>query len=256
MKRIIPIILLALLGTNPIALRAQDTYQDANTLYAEGEYAQAAAIYEELLAEYPAQTNREAIAQIEYNLGNAYFKQGELAKSILCYERALRYKPNMEDAEYNLTFAQSKIVDNIANNDAFFLSQWAQAIRNRWTAGSWLIASIVLFVICLTGILIFLLSRQVWVRKTAFHAAWISLVCCIWFGANSASLRHRDNVRSEAIITQGIVNAKSSPDRSGTDLFTLHEGTKVEIKERIGEWCNISVGAYVGWIPAAYMEQI
>ncbi|MBQ5626319.1 MAG: SH3 domain-containing protein, partial [Paludibacteraceae bacterium] len=54
----------------------------------------------------------------------------------------------------------------------------------------------------------------------------------------------------------GIVNAKSSPDRSGNDLFTIHEGTKVEIKEVIGDWCCIHVGNNIGWMPLAYLERI
>lgn len=73
---------------------------------------------------------------------------------------------------------------------------------------------------------------------------------------NAGSLHRRDTLREEAIITQGVVNAKSSPDRSGTDLFTLHEGTKVDIRESLGEWCNIRVGNNQGWIRLSTLERI
>ena len=85
---------------------AQSAFDEANATYAEGRYGEAAAMYQSLLDEQPD-------AQVYYNLGNAYFKQGELAQSILAYERALRLNPNDKDAKYNLAFAQSRITDNI-----------------------------------------------------------------------------------------------------------------------------------------------
>ena len=190
-----------------------------------------------------------------YNLGNTRFKQGELAQAILNYERALRLKPNYKDAKYNLAFAQSRIVDNIPEQD-FFLSSWARTVRNQLSERTWLRSSIALFILALAGLLLFLLGRAMWVRKTAFHTAWIALLFSLVTGLNAASLHNRDTLRNEAIITQGVVNAKSSPDRSGTDLFTLHEGTKVTIRETIGEWVNVHVGSNEGWIRSSNLERI
>lgn len=224
-------------------------FSQANAQYAEGNYAEAAAQYEQVIAEQPS-------AEAYYNLGNAYFKQGELAQAILAYERALRIEPSYKDAKHNLLFAQSRIVDNIEDTQSFFLSNWLKAIRNALNQQTWTILSIALFICMLIGFFLFAFSQTVWVRKTAFYtslvALLISLVACI----NAGSLHHRDTARAEAIITQGIVNAKSSPDRSGTDLFTVHEGTKVVITETIGDWCCIHVGNYIGWMPLAHLERI
>ena len=247
-------LLLSFLVLCPVS--AQTTFADANALYAEGEYAQAAEAYRALIAEYPAESNREALALLQYNLGNACFKQGELAQSILAYERALRLKPNYKDAKYNLEFAQSKIIDNISDTQAFFLSNWAKAFRNLLAENTWLWLSIGLFVLFLAGAMVFLLGHETWLRKTAFYIGWIALLFSIWSGANATSLHRRDASRAEAVITQGIVNAKSSPDRSGTDLFTVHEGTKVEIRETLGTWCNIRVGNNEGWMPLNNLERI
>lgn len=224
-------------------------FSQANAQYAEGNYAEAAAQYEQVIAEQPS-------AEAYYNLGNAYFKQGELAQAILAYERALRIEPSYKDAKHNLLFAQSRIVDNIEDTQSFFLSNWLKTIRNALNQQTWMILSIALFICMLIGFFLFAFSQTVWVRKTAFYtslvALLISLVACI----NAGSLHHRDTARAEAIITQGIVNAKSSPDRSGTDLFTVHEGTKVVITETIGDWCCIHVGNYIGWMPLAHLERI
>ena len=227
---------------------AQSEFDAANAAYAEGRYEQAATIYQALIDEQPDAT-------LYYNLGNARFKQGELAQAILNYERALRLKPNYKDAQYNLAFAQSRITDNITDQD-FFLSSWAQTIRNGLSERTWFILSISLFILALIGVLVFLLGRLPWLRKTAFYIAWVALLFSLGAGLNAHSLHQRDTLRNEAIITQGVVNAKSSPDRSGTDLFTLHEGTKVTIREVLGNWVNVHVGPNEGWIPSKDLERI
>ena len=227
---------------------AQSDFDAANAAYAEGRYAEAATLYQSLLNEQPN-------AQLYYNLGNAEYKQGELAQAILAYERALRLKPNYKEAKYNLTIAQNRITDNVREQD-FFLSSWARAVRNSLSEWTWTVSSIVLFCLALIALLLFLLGREIWLRKTAFHIAWIFLLFSIISGANAFSLHQRDTLRNEAIITQGIVNAKSSPDRSGTDLFTVHEGTKVTIRETIGEWANVRVGNNEGWIRLQNLERI
>ena len=224
-------------------------FAQANADYAKGNYAEAASKYEQIIADSPS-------AEAYYNLGNAYFKQGELAQSIVSYERALRINPSYDDAKYNLLFAQSRIVDNIEDTHSFFLSNWLKAIRNACSEQTWIILSIALFIVMLIGFFLFAFSQTVWVRKTAFYSSVVALVISVVACVNAGSLHQRDTVRSEAIITQGIVNVKSSPDRSGTDLFTVHEGTKVEITETLGDWCCVHVGNYIGWMPLAYLEQI
>ena len=224
-------------------------FAEANVQYADGNYIEAATLYEEILAEQPA-------AEVYYNLGNAYFKQGELAKAILAYERALRLQPSFDDAKHNLQYAQAQIVDNIENTQSFFLSNWIKALRNALSQRTWIILSITLFLLTLIGIFLFAFSQTFWLRKTAFYISIVALLVSIIACANAGSLYQRDTQRSEAIITQGVVNAKSSPDRSGTDLFTVHEGTKVQITDVIGNWCCISVGNYIGWMPLEYLERI
>ena len=224
-------------------------FAQANANYAEGNYAEAAKQYQEVLAEQPS-------AEVYYNLGNAYFKQGELSQSILAYERALRLKPTMKDAKHNLQFAQTRIVDNIEDTQSFFLSSWLKAVRNALNQQVWVILSISLFILALVGFFFFAFSRTIWLRKTAFYTSLVALLISICACANAGSLHKRDTQRSEAIITQGIVNAKASPDRSGTDLFTIHEGTKVRITDVIGEWCCIHVGNNIGWMQLAHLERI
>ena len=224
-------------------------WEAANQLYAEGNYADAAEQYEAILEETPT-------AEVYYNLGNAYFKTGEIARAILSYERALRLKPNYPDCKHNLAFAQAKIIDNIEDNHRFFLAQWATAFRNLESENTWFHLSVGLFILFLICAFVFAFGRNIVLRKTGFHIAWISLVCSIVTLCCAASLHHRDSAREEAIIVQGIVNAKSSPDKSGTDLFILHEGTKVWVEETVNGWCSVHVGDNVGWVSSSAIERI
>ncbi len=224
-------------------------FGEANQLYSDGNYAEAAQAYEQIVAESPN-------SEVYYNLGNAYFKRDELAQAIIAYERCLRLDPRNKDAKYNLAFAQSRIIDNIEDNQAFFIKSWLQAVRNMMRETTWMAISIASFLLLLIGALLFALSKEQWLRKTAFYVAVVALFISVCACANAGSLHRRDNLRQEAIITQGIVNVKASPDRSGTELFTLHEGTKVTIHETIGEWCNIHVGNNVGWMKLSSLERI
>jgi tetratricopeptide (TPR) repeat protein len=57
---------------NILVILLSTLFLQANVEYAEGNYAQAAQTYQEILQDSPC-------AEVYYNLGNAHFKQGELA---------------------------------------------------------------------------------------------------------------------------------------------------------------------------------
>ena len=78
-----------------------------------------------------------------------------------------------------------------------------------------------------------------------------SLTFSIW--------QKRDGMRTDdAIIMRPVTSVKSSPSaEASTDLFILHEGTKVKILDEVGSWKNIELAdGRQGWIPSADMEVI
>lgn len=254
MKKLTNIFFLLLLSAVAFAQSPTELWARANQAYTDGNYAEAAADYSAIIESAPVITH--AYAPVYYNLGNAHFKQGELSQAILAYERSLRLKPTDKNAKYNLRFAQTQIIDNIADTQVFFLREWVTTLRNMLPLSTWMWSSIILFSLMLVCLLLFAFSRSLGLRKAGFYISIVCLVCSTVAFANAASLHHRDSVRAEAIITRGIVNAKASPDRSGTELFTLHEGTKVTIHEELGGYVNIEVGNYNGWIPTNTLERI
>lgn len=246
------IILLFFLLCSAFMLHAQtDSISYANQLYAEGDYNLAALQYEEILR------NKGVAPELYYNLGNAYYKLDETAKAILNYERALRLKPNYPDAEHNLELAQLKIVDYIPDNGSFFLMRWVNDFVKIFTSNQWLFTSVLLFIATIILTFLFIFGSSIRLRKTSFYLAILfiimSVIAFIFSGMQKKQLENRN----QAIIMSGVVTVKSSPDKSGTDLFQLHEGTKIEVKSDFGGWAEIIVGnGNIGWIELLHIEKI
>jgi hypothetical protein len=63
--------------------------------------------------------------------------------------------------------------------------------------------------------------------------------------------------REYAIITTPSVTVKGAPDASGTSLFLIHEGLKVQLLEELGDWYNIRLAdGNEGWVARTDLEKI
>ncbi len=230
---------------------AQDKITQANESYAAGDYRSAAQLYEEVL-----DTEGQA-AELYYNLGNAYYKQNEIGKSILNYERALRLRPFYKDAEYNLELAQARIIDKVEDTHVFFLRNWVMNLMHLLLPNVWAWISITFFILFILSFFLFAFGKKLGFRKAGFRMGIIfiglSLLTLVFAGITHKEFKEH----AVAIVMTGSVSVKSSPDESGTDLFVLHEGTKVTIREVLGEWYEIGFGnGNVGWLKAVNVERI
>ncbi len=250
MKRIILYFIVVMVGVSPIFAQS-DLLKQANDSYVKGNYEQASKLYEEILT-------KEGIApELYYNLGNAYYKSNEIGHSILNYERALRLSPTYSDAKFNLELAQQKVIDNIIQVPTFFLIRWIDNLIKLMTSNQWFVVSFIVFVLFLSASFLFVFGSSRQFRKSSFYFGVvffvISVISVVFSGVRKDQLEnHR-----EAIVMQGVVTVKSSPDKSGTDLFQLHEGTKVNVKSTLGQWTEIVLGnGNVGWVEDQSIEKI
>ena len=196
-------------------------------------------------------------ADLYYNVANCYFRKGELAASILNYERALKLDPSHDDAKHNLEFAESRTVDKIDSLGSVFLVDWWNAIANITSADAWAWIAISLFVVLLVSLSLYIFVRKMWVRKVGFSVAIVALFFTIISILCAYTRYEVETSKSEAIVFSQTVTIKSSPDSSGNDLFILHEGTKVNVKSTLGEWVEISTSdGNSGWMPASAIEVI
>ena len=226
-------------------------WDQANTAYINGDFREAAEAYERLLAQGMVSV------KLCYNLANACFKLERLPEAILYYRRALRLAPGNDDIRHNLSVAEARTKDNIERIPEFFLTVWMRGIRQTMNCTAWTVRSLVFLACALTLILVFLLARRLSLRKTGFYgtlATTLLFACTTWFAA--AERREMlDDTR--AVVMPASVAVKSSPDKSATDLFVLHEGTVVRIADRLAEWSEIVLDdGKKGWLESYKIETI
>ncbi len=240
-----------ILPVGVFASEQQIYLQKANKAYGNGSFTEAVDLYKRVI------TLGYESPELYYNLGNSFFKLNEYASAILWYERAKRIDPGNEDIDFNLKVANNKIADQIEPLPEIFYKRWFRSLINIFPSDTWARIGIVLFILALTSGSLYLLSRVLILRKFGF---WIGVfillfsIVSILFAWNSHT-----NVKnaSEAIIFAPTITIKSSPDEKSVDLFVLHEGTKVQIKDKIGSWFEIRIAnGSVGWIPANVLEKI
>lgn len=229
----------------------QQLWDAANTAYINGDFRAAAEGYERLLAQGLVS------AKLYYNLANACFKENMLGKAVLYYRRALRLAPGSDDIRYNLSVAEARTKDNIERIPEFFFVDWMRSVRQTMGCTAWTVLSLVLLAAALALFLLYLLAPRLPLRKAGFYGTLVAgllFVCATWFAAAGRRELLDD---SQAVVMAASVAVKSSPDKSATDLFVLHEGTAVRIADRLGDWCEVVIDdGKKGWLESRKIEVI
>ncbi len=223
----------------------------ADSAYAREDFEQATKLYHRI-----AKTGESAV--VCYNLGNCYYRRDDIARAILWYERALLLSPGDEDIRFNLDMARSKTIDRVTPRHEFFFFSWYRSMVSWMSADSWGLLSVVLFVLCLMCFGLYVYARQMWIRKTGFTLAVLLLLAslvgnvCAW--SQSRSLTNRNS----AIVVTASAVVKSTPSQTGSDLFVLHEGTRVEIRDNsLSDWAEVVLAdGKQGWMEKKLMEVI
>lgn len=233
-------------------VRAQEaSIKEAEVAYTKEDYKTAIELYEGLLK------NNGESAAIYYNLGNAYYKSGQIAPAILNYERALLLEPGDKDIRFNLQMAKSKAVDKIEPLGQFFLVKWFNGVRDIASIDTWGTIGIICFILFIFCLVTFFFSKIVRFKKVGFYSALLFLLIVIFSNIFGFSQKSALENQIEAIVFAPSVTVKSSPDASGTDLVVLHEGTKVAVKSILGDWSEVVLeDGNVGWMPSKDIQTI
>lgn len=220
--------------------------------YTDGKFSDASAAWTSI------EESGQKSAKLYYNLGNAWFKQGNYPKAILNYERALRLDPSYSDARYNLEFTSNFVQDKIEPVPEFILKSVARKVCYVMGSNAWAVIFLVLLAAALVMGLLFLLGSSVGKRRAGFYFGIVLLLLSA--GALSFSIWQKsDSVKTDtAIVMSPVSSVKSSPSSgSSKDLFVIHEGTKVTILDEVGSWKNIALAdGRQGWITSNELEVI
>jgi tetratricopeptide (TPR) repeat protein len=249
------IIVVALVSFISLSLNAQDNnaqlWEKGNAFYTTGDFEKAISNYEQILS------SGQESAKLYFNLGNAYYKAGNINRAVLNFERAKILDPNDENIDFNIKMANQFVVTSIEPLPLPFFLRWRTSVINMYSSDSWSYISIISFIIFLILIGLFIFSRIVMIRRISFLTG-IFILIFSGFAFSFASKQKKKIVeRNSAIVFCPRVTVKSAPAQTGTDLFLIYEGLKVQITDSIDTWKEIKLAdGNEGWLQDSCIVKI
>jgi hypothetical protein len=259
MKRVLIFVWIALItmglfaaGQSQILARpasgGPETMAAANRLYESGQFEQAALAYQSLVDEGFADS------ALYYNLGNAYFKQGDVGSAILNFRRAERLAPRDPDIRANLELARSMTVDQIEKARAeTFLDQLTRFTQERLTLDELALAALTLWFLFSILLISFMAARRGSnLREGLQYAAIVAGLLLALVGFSLLGRWHVEHTRPAAVVVVVEQDVTSGPGDQYVTEFTLHSGTEVNVLETRNNWTRLALpgNELEGWAPA------
>lgn len=237
------LLMMLLMMVNVAFASSLDEMKKAESFYKNNDFKSAIAIYKKL------EEKKFKGIELYYNLGNAYFKNGELGLAIAYYEKALLLDPADADVTANLKLANSKTADKL-NDETKGLALWFKTILNVFDADTWTMYGLFCWIASFAG-LILLHFSLIQISKLKRNLIILMLVfgsvCLLsgWlqFGYQSSG--------KHAVIVAPTVEVRAMPDDESKSLFIIHEGSKVNYQDVQEDWIEISINnENFGWVKA------
>ncbi len=224
----------------------------SNELYDSGRFVEAAQVYQQLVD----QGNRDDA--LYYNLGNAYYKQGDLGRAILNYRRAQREAPRDADVRANLELARGQTIDLIDRDERGSVVRFLVATQSRLTLNELAAASLALWVLVVALLLALLYTGPGVLRGAALYASVVAAVLLVLGAGSLAGRAYEHSSRNYVVVVAGEVEVISGPGSQYVTEFTLHGGAEGRLIERRGSWARLALpgGDLQGWVPGSAVEEL
>lgn len=241
MKKIVFIVLNLFIGV--LSAQNSDLFERGNTLYNEGKFSEAIALYEEVLAD-----NLHS-AELYFNLGNAHYKLNNIAPSIYYFEKALQLKPDDAEIKNNAAFARNMTIDAIDTVPEVGFSRLFKNFANIMSSDRWAMLAIVgVFIF----VILFLTYRFAYASSRKRAAFIISTLALAISGISLIMAFQKTGLETKnrpAIVFAQESQVKAEPNLRSEEAFRLHEGTKVQVLDTLKDWKKIKLSdGSTGWI--------
>lgn len=258
MRTIILSIILAVCG---VASSAQGLVESATAEYNNDKYAKALELY------LQAATEEGTSSDLFYNIGNTYYRMGDLGNAVLYYERALVLNPSNEDAEINLEFVNSKIQTRLSEEKSFVVHVIDTFIESL-TSNEWATIASITFVLLIAGILLYVFSSVVTLRKVGFFGGGVMLVVSIVSLMSAFTVKSRVEAHDKAVVLSPSVTLSTVPripKGKAEEAFILTAGNKVTVVDSVeninGEkaemWYEVKADdTHRAWLKKEHIERI
>lgn len=228
----------------------QQRFEEANLLFNQSKYTEAARTYQQLLDE--GHTQKELF----FNAGNAWYKAGKTGQAVYSYEKALQLSPNDAAVKHNLAIANQKVNGFVEELPMVFFQQWWLQLQHLHKANGWAIGTVVLFWVLIAGIMLNAFLPG-WKNKFLRWGNYVIGVLCVLYLLMAVDAYLSANNHDAGIVMNSNIKAKSSPDENSRDVFEVGEGMKVHITDATADFCKIELAdGKNGWISCAYIKRL
>lgn len=255
LKQLFTLIFIACWGTIGLWAQSADEsaattlFNQANSDFAAGRFAEAVANYEKITNE--AHVNAFAL---QYNLGEAHFRLNHLAEAAWHFEKAALLEPNDADVQHNLKVLNARLVDRFNAIEDFFLMAWWKSLRASLSATVW--AGLFILMCSIAAI-----SWAMKLRNGFKQGTKLSLAALVLAVLTFMLAMQRHNLASAetdyAILFAKETQLLAAPDAQSTSLNTLHEGVKLKIVDSLSGFVKVRLpNGEEGWLKQEEMRRI
>ncbi len=230
------------------AENSQDFYKSGNQFYASGKFTEAAQAYQSAI------DSGLRSWVLEFNIGNAYYREGAIGKAALHFERAFHLNSSDPDVIYNLNLVTVKAGDPELPSSA--LPKLAWRLFYIFGINALTVIWMLFFFVCVAAAGAALYVKPIFSRDRVVGIAFIFFILSGWLGVRIYLLE-----KSEGVVVGQMAEVRSGPNTSYAANFTVPEGHRVMIlkdQEPIQGWLEIGVPeqGLKGWVPDASVEVI
>ena len=227
-----------------IALTPAESFNQGNQDYSRNDYPAAIAAYTLALKDAPNPA-------VHYNIGNAYFKSGQIGRSVIEYHRAWLLAPRDNDVQTNLRFVRSYRVDKNLSLPSPVTILFDRAFHWLSLREAALLAAIGF------GLGALLFSLFIVFRKPFFLITGIVALIPFLYGVVTAAVWQTYRSSRPAVVVVSEANARSGPGEDYKDIVLIHDGTEIVIRETRGDWLLVQLpGGTGGWVKQDAGERI
>lgn len=208
-------------------------FENANRLYAEGKFAEAAELYSRQI-----ETGTVSPA-LYFNLGNALYKSGEIGKAVIAMRSAQRLAPRDPEIQANLQFIRNQIQGPTLKRSA--LQNWFGRLKiNEWTLITCAFFWSVLLLVAAGQV-----RTSVW--RAVRGATWVAVAglllfsTCLGVAVKAASI-------PTAVVTTGTATVRNGPLEAADAVFTAHGGAEFRVDDQKNGWILVEAIGQSGWI--------
>ena len=220
---------------SPAAVVSSAAFDSANKLYEEGKFAEAASAYDTLAK------SGQYSAALYFNLGNAFFKSGQIGRAIAAYRQAEQITPRDPDLRANLQFAR-----NQTPSPTLLPTRWHRWL-GRLTLNEWTVLAVGAVWLCLL-LLAVLQWRPALKPALRLYVLSLAILACLLCACVGATLRETRFTRIAIVITRDTA-VRYGPLAESPTAFTVHDGAELQVLDQKDDWLQVSTDPRrVGWL--------